>query len=389
MNRRTAMLMGLAAAVSGACRQLAAAERPGAAAEDSTEGSCQARPGYMRPAPQGVNADFAAGVLGGGGEGQHFIDVEQGWTLEHDSLVAHQVSAPLAGTIDDASRPHGTAVLGIVCGASTTGGYVGFAPRVASVHVASRVENVYDAISSAVEKLVDLNRRDHASAGGVLLLETQAQLPNPQGNNCNLPIETNPDLFALVHKATTLGITVVEAAGNGCDAVVPETGIDLDDYADANGVRILGRDSPRGDSGAILVGAARAKVQDGKHRRVGSSNYGSRVDCYAWGEGVVAPWSTGRAPFATTGCAGDFGETSAAAAIIAGVALIVQGVVAQAEPGRRITPRRLREILSDLALGTGCIGAFGRIGVMPDLARILTPGVLGVTLRRTPRSRQA
>ena len=268
------------------------------------------------------------------GEGQHFVDVEQGWTLEHDSLRRSSDSAPLTGTIDDASRPHGTAVLGIVCGASTTGGYVGFAPRVASVHVASRVENVYDAISSAVEKLVDLNRRDHASAGGVLLLETQAQLPNPQGNNCNLPIETNPDLFALVHKATKLGITVVEPAGNGCDAVVPETGIDLDDYADANGVRILRRDSPRGDSGAIVVGAARAKVQDGKHRRVGSSNYGSRVDCYAWGEGVVAPWSTGRAPFATTGCAGDFGETSAAAAIIAGVALIVQGVVCTSRAGK-------------------------------------------------------
>ena len=125
-------------------------------------------------------------------------------------------------------------------------------------------------------------------------------------------------------------------------------------------------------------------MQDGRHRRVASSNYGSRVDCYAWGEAVTAPSSTGHAPYATTACTADFGETSAAAAIIAGVALIVQGVVSQAEPGRRVTPRRLREILGDPALGTGCVIAQGRIGVMPDLARILTPGVLGVTLRRAP-----
>ena len=154
-------------------------------------------------------------------------------------------------------------------------------------------------------------------------------------------------------------------------------------------MRILRRNSARGDSGAIVVGAARAEVQDGRHRRVASSNYGSRVDCYAWGEAVTAPSSTAHAPYATTACTGDFGETSAAAAIIAGVALIVQGVVAQAEPGRRVAPGRLREILGDPALGTGCVIAQGRIGVMPDLARILTPGVLGVTLRRAPHSQAA
>ena len=384
MNRRIALLMGLAAGVAGTLRQLAAAKLPAARDDDPAVGSCNVRPGHMRAAPVGVGSEFAASVVGGSGEGQHFVDVEQGWTLEHDSLLAHRIREPLTGTIHDGSRAHGTAVLGIVCGASATGGYVGLAPRVASVHVASRVESAHDAISRAVEKLVELNHNDAGSGGGVLLLETQAQMPSPQGNMCNLPIESHPELFALIRRATQLGITVIEAAGNGCDAIVPETGIDLDEYADESGVRILRRNSARGDSGAIVVGAARAEVQDGRHRRVASSNYGSRIDCYAWGEAVTAPSSTAHAPYATTACTADFGETSAAAAIIAGVALIVQGVVSQAEPGRRVAPRRLREILGDPALGTGCVIAQGRIGVMPDLARILTPGVLGVTLRRAP-----
>ena len=118
----------------------------------------------------------------------------------------------------------------------------------------------------------------------MLLLETKRRSRGRDANMCNLPIETLPEMFALLHEATHRGITVIEAAGNGCDAIVPETGIDLDDYADESGVRILRRNSPRGDSGAIIVGAARAEVQDGKHRRIASSNYGSRVDCYAWGE---------------------------------------------------------------------------------------------------------
>ena len=37
----------------------------------------------------------------------------------------------------------------------------------------------------------------------MLLLETQAQMPSPQGNMCNLPIESHPELFALIRRATT------------------------------------------------------------------------------------------------------------------------------------------------------------------------------------------
>jgi len=63
------------------------------------------------------------------------------------------------------------------------------------------------------------------------------------------------------------------------------------------------------------------------HQRWLRSNYGSRVDCYAWGEGVFTTTSdtNGQAP-ATNLYRDDFGNTSAATAIIAGVALSVQGM---------------------------------------------------------------
>ncbi|MGH8285873.1 MAG: hypothetical protein ACRETT_08915, partial [Steroidobacteraceae bacterium] len=96
---------------------------------------CAAAQDYLRPAPRGIDADFAARFQGGHGEGQHFIDVEAGWTLEHDRLRDHSTRQPLAGDIKPRSRHHGTSVLGVVCGRQVNGaGCVGIAPRVASMN---------------------------------------------------------------------------------------------------------------------------------------------------------------------------------------------------------------------------------------------------------------
>ncbi|MDX1547282.1 MAG: hypothetical protein R3247_09860, partial [Rhodothermales bacterium] len=70
----------------------------------------------------------------------------------------------------------------------------------------------------------------------------------------------------------------------------------------------------------------------------------------------------------------------AAAAIIAGAALSVQGM-AEARLGRRLTPWQLRALLSDPVYGTG--SAYGesidKIGVMPDLRSIARSNVLNLT----------
>ena len=97
-----------------------------------------------------------------------------------------------------------------------------------------------------------------------------------------------------------------------------------------------------------------------------NSNFGSRIDCYAWGDGVDTCVSNGpgdRASFAPP-C---FLNTSAAAAIIAGAALCVQGM-REHRQRIRFSPKELRDILSDATLGAP--GTNGLIGVMPDLQRI-------------------
>jgi hypothetical protein len=118
-----------------------------------------------------------------------------------------------------------------------------------------------------------------------------------------------------------------------------------------------------------MVGAAISEVP---HDRWYWSNYGSRIDCYAWGENIV---TTGygdlyRGTDDNSAYTNTFGGTSGAAAIIAGTALIVQGK-RQATTGR-LSPAQMRDVLSNPAAGTAQGGnVAGHIGVMPDLSLIV------------------
>ena len=100
------------------------------------------------------------------------------------------------------------------------------------------------------------------------------------------------------------------------------------------------------------------------------SNYGKRIDCFAWGDSVYTADSTSEA------YAADFSGTSSAAAIIAGAALSVQGMAqGNSVDGLRIPPGTLRKILSGPATGTSAVATTAdpngdKIGVMPDLMAI-------------------
>ncbi|MCP4995327.1 MAG: S8 family serine peptidase, partial [Gammaproteobacteria bacterium] len=144
-------------------------------------------------------------------------------------------------------------------------------------------------------------------------------------------------------------------------------GNDLDAFVNDAGDQILNRGSAGfRDSGAIVVGAASSAVP---HTRVEQTNFGSRVDCYAWGEDVVSPSSDMNG--ATDKYTNYFGGTSSASAIVTGAALVVQGV-AEANLGKRFTPHQMRTILSSATNGTRSNDPdIDRIGVMPDLRKIL------------------
>lgn len=302
--------------------------------------------GYLDPAPDGIDAEFAWGFDGGDGAGIGVIDLERGWTFDHEDLTAHG-GALLHGTIRDESRAHGTAVLGEICAVDNTLGCVGICPNVASVNAVSyHGSNRPDAIMAAIASL---------SFGEVLLLEVQVGI----GVLGWMPTETLDADFETIRLATALGIVVIEAAGNG--------GNDLDAYTNDDGDMILNRAAPGfRDSGAIMVGAASSTTP---HTRMDFSNFGSRVDCYAWGENVDTCSSNAAA--STTIYTSTFNGTSSASPIITGAALVLQGI-AEASLSSRFSPKQMRVILSDPTTGTPSDDPpSDLIGVMPDLRAII------------------
>jgi hypothetical protein len=323
--------------------------------------------GYLDPAPDGIDARHAWTVPGGDGAGIAFIDLESGWKADHQDL-SDQAPALIFGsnkTTND-SDEHGTAVLGEVVGVDNALGVVGIAPGVASVRLTSwfdgvngTTKHVADALMAAIAVL---------GFGDILVLEVQRGV-----NPAYRPTEVDPADFAAIQLATSLGIVVVEAAGNG--------DFDLDTYTDASGAKVLNRGIPSAfrDSGAIMVGGARSDVP---HDRLSvantgfwGSNYGSRLDCYGWGENVT---TCGYGDLAATpqgspvpaDYTATFAGTSSASAIVAGAALAVQGAAVAAQAPFRLSPAQMRTILATHGTPQGPNQA-GNIGVMPDLRTIL------------------
>ena len=158
-----------------------------------------------------------------------------------------------------------------------------------------------------------------------------------------------------------MGIIVIEAAGNA--------GINLDTIVDEEGNSpfTIGAE----DSGAIMVGAATATWP---HLPF-ATNIGSRVNCFAWGEKVYAPTSLG--PNDVTSFTPNFDGTSSASAIVAGAAIVLQGI-AIAQFKRRLDALQMRDVLSSPVTATKSKnGLADGIGVMPNLKKIIQQGVLG------------
>jgi subtilase family protein len=303
--------------------------------------------GYLDSAPAGIDARWAWPMADGDGIG--FVDLEQGWTLNHEDLLYANIG--LISGLSRAYHGHGTAVLGEVVAVDNARGGVGIAPR-AAANVVSQWRsgggyNTAEAILSAAGSM---------SAGDVLLLEAQTHV----GSLSNMPVEVEAAVFDAIRYAVDQGIVVVEAAGNG--------GNDLDTYRDTANRRVLNRNSADfRDSGAIMVGAASSGVP---HARLSFSNHGSRIDCYGWGQNIDTAgdgWAGTSLTAYTTG----FGGTSGASPIVAGAAILLQSW-RKRHHGAGYNPRIVRDRLSSADLNTPSADpASDRIGVMPDLRAIL------------------
>lgn len=315
---------------------------------------------YVDPSPVGIDARWAWTHAHGSGASVGFVDLEQGWFLTHEDFPPIVALPGVRQDVNPGRESHGTAVLGIVAGVDNAKGIIGIAPTPDWVSVASHFResdategHVTDAIAAVVAS-------GRMQDGDVLLLEVLV------GNE---PIELDPSVFTAIQLAIAHGIVVVEAAGN--------LNIDLDQRP------ALNRNNPATftDSGAILVGAGMSAVDatgTGHDRWVlampfPGSNFGSRVDCYAYGENVVTtgPGFTPAGVLAGSGTTdeyrSDFGGTSAAAAIVAGAAVVLQGLH-RGIKGTALSPTQTRDALSTHGTPQGK-GQPGQIGVMPDLRK--------------------
>ncbi|GAG90208.1 unnamed protein product, partial [marine sediment metagenome] len=218
--------------------------------------------GYLKPAPGGIDAEYAWTKPGGKGTGIKLIDIEGAWNFDHEDLQENQ--SGLAGgtmTTNQCWINHGTSVLGEIGGDENDIGITGIAPE-----CDQRGYSKFGPGNSTAEAI--RGAADLLSPGDIILIEIHyagPDAPDPlHSQEGYIAIEWYPHEFLAIKYATSKGIIVVEAAGNGS--------------RDLDAAVFQGRfDRSNRDSGAILVGAgAPPSGNYGPDRsRLGFSNWGS------------------------------------------------------------------------------------------------------------------
>lgn len=306
--------------------------------------------GYLNPAnlnPTGIDANAAWNERDivqnyiGDGTGINFIDIEFGWHFNHEDLTLPDTTT--LNMVNRSDQEHGTSVLGIVAAKNNTTGCIGIAPNC----VVSTIGIPYnpalgDDIHNAIAFALNSFRSGIIHEGDVILLEVE---------NGGMPLETMLGIPELITLMTALKLIIIEPAGNG--------GFDLDSTPSLNSVN----PATFIETGAIVIGGA-SKI--GLTRNDGASCFGNRVNCFAWFDGVTA--ASGPAIDDYTN---NFNGTSAAGAIIAGTAVVIQSI-SYFKFGRKLIPEQMRALLSNPALGTPSNNpASDKIGCMPDLNKII------------------
>jgi len=311
-----------------------AADAPPASPDFST------RQGYLDAAPGGIDARFAWTQAGGSGAGVNIIDCEWAWNLTHEDLAVNQGAVVVGAAGGD--NNHGTAVSGEMGGTRNAPGITGICPDAFRRFAAFSLPS-----ASVIRQAANL-----LSPGDLLLLEIHRSGPGASGvgQDGYIAIEWWPDDYDAIRYATSRGVIVVEAAGNGArnldDAIydTPATGF-------PSGWSNPFRRGAR-DSGAILVGAGapppgtHGRNWGADRSRLDFSNYGAAVDAQGWGREVTA---TGYGDLQGGGNTNlwytdTFSGTSSASPIVTGALACTQGVL-RARGRVPLSPARARELL--------------------------------------------
>jgi subtilisin family serine protease len=319
--------------------------------------------GYLRPAPQGVDADFSRQDPRARGAGIAIADLEFDWTVSHEDLQLDS-SSDLGGTVFmrlPTFVDHGTAVFGEVVARDNGYGVTGSVPDATMYGISPMFQLPNGKLKwrpgPALAYLAGLGVLE---AGDVVLLEQQAR--GPGGGSNFAPVEWIPSVFDTIRLLTDLGMVVVEAGANGNQ--------NLDDLAFVrDGIAWFDRSAH--DSGAVLVGAGSS---DG-HERLSFSNYGSRLDLQGWGHDVVTTGGNGDLlggtdPIRDTRYTSTFAGTSAAAPIVAGTVVAIQSYL-KSTGHPPMSARQIVELLVSTGTPQGPATADQRIGPLPNLAAAL------------------
>jgi len=332
---------------------------------------------YLNAAPGGIDARYAWTVPGGGGKNVGIIDIEGAWRFSHEDLLKNQGGVVGGNQSTNIGwRNHGTAVIGEFSGDRNTFGITGICPD-ANVRAISIFGGIGsgEAIRQAADKL---------NPGDIILIELHR--PGPLFNYQSRPdqrgyiaIEWWPDDFDAIRYATSKGVIVVEAAGNGAENLDDAIYNNRPAEFPASWTNPFKRSNR--DSSAIVVGAgAPPKGTHGRDHgpdrsRLDFSNYGVLIDAHGWGREVTTCgygdlqgglnedlWYTDQ-----------FSGTSSASPIVVGALGCVQGILH--DSGKTpVTPAKARELLRDT--GSPQQDAPGRphtqrIGNLPDLQQLI------------------
>jgi hypothetical protein len=324
---------------------------------------------YTGAAPAGVEGEFIWTKPGGKGKGVQVIDIEGGWNFTHEDLKDNK-GGVVGGTptSDPGWRHHGTAVVGVIGADQNEFGVTGICPE---AHVSAISIFGSTGTAGAIVKAVSLLK-----PGDIILIELHRPGPRATGwgQQGYIAIEWWPDDYDAIKYATSKGIVVIEAAGNGAE--------DLDhaayDKANAGFPKTWKNPFRRGerDSGAILVGAGapppgtHGKNHGPDRSRLDFSNYGTAVDAQGWGREVATcGYGDLQGGNENVQYTDTFSGTSSASPIVVGSVGCLQGTL-KARNVAPMNPAAVRDILRN----TGSLQTDGpnrpatqRIGTRPNL----------------------